>query len=141
MVHGTPFFVSVLAPIILVLLINHSILISIIAQIQKRRAKKHEKSNFKPLVIDARNSFVVNSLFGLTWVLTLFALSDLTMVFQWLFCIANSLQGFFIFIFYIIRDKEVWNIWVMFYSTKRNQNQMLNLRWPLKEKEVWLTCF
>ena len=81
MVHGTPFFVSVLAPIILFLLISCNILKSIIAQIHKRAAKKHEKSNFKRLVIDARNSFVVNSLFGLTWVLAFFAVSDLTMVF------------------------------------------------------------
>ncbi|KAI8501640.1 hypothetical protein Bbelb_209110 [Branchiostoma belcheri] len=37
--------------------------------------------------------------------------SDGRIVFSYLFCIFNSLQGFFIFIFHCLRQKEVQNLW------------------------------
>ena len=118
MVHGTPFFVSVLSPAILVLLLNYIVLIIIIKKIHNKAKKRHQdKSHFQRLVIDTRNAFVVNSLLGITWVFALFAVSGVTMLFQWLFCIVNSLQGFFIFIFYIVRDQEVWNNWKKLHRT------------------------
>ena len=120
MVHGTPFFVSVLSPVILVLLLNYAIIIIIIKKIHNKTKKRHQdKSHFQRLVKDARNAFVVNSLLGITWVFALFAVSGVTMLFQWLFCIVNSLQGFFIFIFYIVSDQEVWNNWKKLYKTEK----------------------
>merc|ERR1712180_20200 len=41
-------------------------------------------------------------LLGITWVFGLFAVGQLTYTFQLLFCIFNSLQGFFIFLFYTV---------------------------------------
>ena len=41
-----------------------------------------------------------------------FAVEEVTMVFQWLFCITNSLQGFFIFLIYTVRSQDVRNVWL-----------------------------
>ena len=51
-------------------------------------------------------------LMGLTWVIGLFAVADLKFAVQVLFCVFNSLQGFFIFIFYCARNQDVRKEWL-----------------------------
>ena len=46
---------------------------------------------------------------GLGWVFGVFAIEDASVVFQWLFTIFNSLQGFFIFVMHTLRNKEIQN--------------------------------
>ena len=49
----------------------------------------------------------VFSLLGFTWVFGLLSIFDPSLVFSYLFCIFNTLQGFFIFIFHITRDRSI----------------------------------
>jgi len=67
-----------------------------------------------------RITFTFNILLGTTWVFGLMAVKDAMVLFQWLFCIFNSLQGFFIFIFYILRSSEVLNEWRRLFGKDRN---------------------
>ena len=69
-------------------------------------------SDIARLISDTRIAFAFNVLLGITWVLAFFAIEEVTMVFQWLFCITNSLQEFFIFVFYTVRNQEVRNTWL-----------------------------
>jgi len=55
-------------------------------------------------------------LLGLTWLFGALAVSDARVAFEYLFCICNSLQGFFIFLFHCIRIKEVRSQWSLFVS-------------------------
>ena len=48
---------------------------------------------------------------GTTWIVGFFAVGKLTLSFEVIFCIFNSLQGFFIFIFYCARVKDVREEW------------------------------
>ena len=64
------------------------------------------------IISEARIAFACNVLLGTTWVFAFFAVEEVTMVFQWLFCIANSLQGLFIFLFYTVRSQDVRNAWL-----------------------------
>lgn len=57
-----------------------------------------------------------SSLMGVTWVLGVFAIGELTFTFQLLFTIFNSLQGFFIFIFYCALNKDAVNEWKRFFG-------------------------
>ena len=50
-------------------------------------------------------------LMGLTWLIGLLAVENLKFTMQVLFCVLNSLQGFFIFIFYCARDNDVRKEW------------------------------
>ncbi|KAK3728437.1 hypothetical protein QZH41_009483 [Actinostola sp. cb2023] len=61
-------------------------------------------------------AFAILSLLGLTWLFGALAISDARIVFEYLFCIFNSLQGFFIFFFHCVRIKEVRNQWSFFVS-------------------------
>ena len=61
-------------------------------------------------------ALAIMCLLGLTWLFGALAISDARIVFEYLFCIFNSLQGFFIFFFHCIRIKEVRNQWSVFVS-------------------------
>ena len=49
---------------------------------------------------------------GITWVFGFLAVSDAQVVFQYAFCICNSLQGFLIFLLHVVRDKESRDLWL-----------------------------
>ena len=51
-------------------------------------------------------------LFGLTWVFAAFTVNDASIAFQFLFAIFNSLQGFFIFLFYCVVSRDARMLWV-----------------------------
>lgn len=44
---------------------------------------------------------------GLTWTFGILAVNYLRDVFQWAFCIFNGLQGFYIFVFFVVRNPDV----------------------------------
>ncbi|KAI3379422.1 hypothetical protein SNEBB_000532 [Seison nebaliae] len=55
-----------------------------------------------------RGAFVLGALLGLTWIFGYFHINKKhTIAFQYLFAIFNSLQGFFIFIFYCVLSERV----------------------------------
>ena len=52
-------------------------------------------------------SICVFSLLGFTWIFGLLSIFDPSLFFSYLFCIFNTLQGFFIFILHITRDRNI----------------------------------
>ena len=111
MVYGNPFYISVVAPVAAILLAN--IITLILVTIRLIRSNKHQPiSDATRVILAARRAFGCNVLLGTTWVLAFFAIEEVTMLFQWLFCIANSLQGFFICLFYTVRNKDIRNAWL-----------------------------
>lgn len=55
----------------------------------------------------------ITFLLGLTWLFGFFAISEATLPFQYVFCILNSLQGFFIFLFRCALYPEAVRAWRM----------------------------
>ncbi|KAI8516643.1 hypothetical protein Bbelb_052240 [Branchiostoma belcheri] len=57
-----------------------------------------------------RRACSIMALFGLTWVFGFFVIDDARTVFAYLFCIFNTLQGLFIFIFHCVtrEDMKEW---------------------------------
>ncbi len=104
-----PFYVAYLCPIALVLLINSIVLITTIRTLNNQSAiavNKRMTGRSK-----ARISATFSALLGCTWIFGLFAIMDLKFTFQILFCVFNSLQGFFIFIFFCVRSEDVREEW------------------------------
>ena len=111
MVYGNPFYISVVAPVAAIMLTN--IIILILVTVRLHRSSKHKPMNDAARIIsESRIAFACNVLLGTTWVLAFFAVEEVTVIFQWLFCITNSLQGFFILIFYTVRNQDVRNAWL-----------------------------
>ena len=55
--------------------------------------------------------FSIMNMYGLTWLFAIFTFTDGSFAFQLLFAIFNSLQGFFMFIFFCVLGKEARESW------------------------------
>ena len=117
MVRGLPFYFAVLLPVVMVLLGNIVVLVLVLRAIQDgAQLVKDSKAAKNKKMTQARIAFACAVLLGLTWVFAILAIGELRDFFQWLFCIFNSLQGFFIFIFYTLRSIEVRREWKRFFG-------------------------
>ena len=96
-------YFGVVLPIGIVLCVNMFLLGTIIFKFARSKPIGEIKQN----VNQARIALSVTVLLGLTWTFAVFAIEDAEYVFQLLFCIFNSLQGFFICIFYTLTNKSV----------------------------------
>jgi hypothetical protein len=69
---------------------------------------------------------------GLTWVFAFLAFGTAATAMQVLFCVFNSLQGFFIFMFLNIREKPVRKAWKGFFTRcgRRAATARLTVRGP-----------
>ncbi|KAI8494036.1 hypothetical protein Bbelb_283830 [Branchiostoma belcheri] len=80
-----------------------------------------------------RRACSIMALFGLTWVFGLFVIDDARTVFAYLFCIFNTLQGLFIFIFHCVMREDMtkwrkkltcWKKFICTGQTKQGQYQV-----------------
>ena len=108
MVVGYSFYFPLLLPVSLILLVNFVVLVMVMRSLTQKNNASSQRQAGK---MQARITFACTTLLGLTWVLGLLAIGELTYTFQLLFTIFNSLQGFFIFVFYTLIDKPVQEEW------------------------------
>ena len=108
--YGVPFQAAQFAPILLIIVINFVIFILAIRTLNRTgamvSAEKKSTSYHR-----ARTAIAILLLLGLTWAFGALAVSRAQLVFDYLFCIFNSLQGFLIFYFHCLRHQEVRNHW------------------------------
>ena len=75
----------------------------------------------------ARQGAAVLVLLGLTWLFGVLAINDAKIVFQYLFCIFNSLQGLLVFVFYCAlpteSSKKYRNFWQKKMATLRGKRR------------------
>ncbi|XP_065903420.1 uncharacterized protein [Dysidea avara] len=98
-----------IAPMLLIILINMFFLIVSLYQIygsKKYSLQMVSASKFQIGKILVKAAVLLLPLLGLTWLFGLLAVNEDTVVFAWLFTILNSLQGFFIALFYVIRNEQ-----------------------------------
>ena len=111
MVVGYSFYFAVLLPIGLILIGNFAIIFMVMRSLIRTKAKAVGQG--KDIAQQAKIAFAASSLLGLTWIFGVLAVGDLRDFFQYLFTIFNSLQGFFIFFFYTLRNPEVKKAWMI----------------------------
>ena len=111
MLYGNPFYISVPSPVAVIIMTNLIVLVKV--TIRLHRSRKHRPmSDVSRVFLEVRITFACNALLGTIWVLAYFAVEEVTIVFQWLFCITNFLQGFFIFLLYTVQNQDVRNAWL-----------------------------
>ena len=117
------FFGAFLGPIIAILLFNFVIFFIVIFVLIRhtigrinRKGDKLDKGTAFRLLISISG---VMFLFGLTWLFGAFTIADASFAFQLLFTIFNSLQGFFIFVFFCVLSKDAREAWIGLLSCGR----------------------
>lgn len=108
--QGLPFQVALLAPILLILLVNFIAFILIVRSLLTTGTKVSADRKTSGIT-QARRSFAILVVLGLTWVFGVLAIKDAKLVFQYLFCIFNSFQGLLVFIFYCALPRDTRRKW------------------------------
>ncbi|KAM9330874.1 adhesion G-protein coupled receptor D1 [Gastrophryne carolinensis] len=118
------------APAIFVIVVNIGILIAvtrIISRISADNYKIHRDANaFK---LTAKAVAVLLPILGSSWIFGVLAVNEQSIIFQYMFAVFNSLQGFFIFLFHCLLNSEVraafkhkTKVWSLTSSSIRNIN-------------------
>ena len=112
---------GLVVPVIIVIITNMSILILTLLTVYKAEksvgdAKVSGTSSGTKMI---KISMSCSCLMGFTWIFGILAWNEANVVFQWLFTISNSLQGFFIFLFHSVRNEDVKKEWRSFFLQRR----------------------
>ena len=111
-------------PVAFVCMKNFIILVLVFRGIAKHRLKKHKKG----VLTSARIAFTCSVLLGTAWIFGVLAIGDMRDFFQWLFCIFNSLQGMFIFLFYTVRNPETRKQWRKVFGLHQSETDSSKFR-------------
>ncbi|KAH9523813.1 hypothetical protein Btru_047102 [Bulinus truncatus] len=106
------FYYGFAIPVGLIILANIFLFIMVVISLCNRKdMSKYSSVRSNQTFVNIRASFICFCLLGLTWIFGFLAIDDARIVFQYLFCIFNSLQGFIIFMMMTVRDKNVRSFW------------------------------
>ncbi|KFQ53292.1 putative G-protein coupled receptor 112, partial [Nestor notabilis] len=107
--ENTVFYISVVAYIFFIFLINTAMFITVLLQIHSVKSRTHKRSRFwkQGFLHDLKSAFSLMFLLGLTWGFVFFAWGAVRIFFLYLFSIFNTLQGFLIFVFHCLMKEEV----------------------------------
>ncbi|XP_023930468.1 neurogenic locus notch homolog protein 1 isoform X2 [Lingula anatina] len=115
------YYISFLGPSCLILIFNSVVFVLVSRVILRPRVKglQGKRSQEQPKVSAAqvRGAISVMVLLGITWVFGAFAAGEAKVVFAYIFCVANSLQGFLIFLFRCLLHPEARSAWVQLVTT------------------------
>ena len=107
------------APVCLIITVNFVIFFFVIWSLGHRHtlhlrsSEQHSRRHQRCLT-----AIAIMTLLGLTWIFGALAFGGARLVFEYLFCIFNSLQGLFIFIFHCLRLDDVRKHWSTLFSKR-----------------------
>ncbi|XP_077862397.1 adhesion G protein-coupled receptor L4-like [Saccoglossus kowalevskii] len=104
LVDGLP--AAFIAPAMIVIVMNCIVLCMVIRTFMSIRINA-KKTDIQRIKAGIRAGVILVPLLGLTWVFGILAVNEDTLLFQYLFTLVNSLQGFFVFIFHCCLNDEV----------------------------------
>ncbi|XP_026497888.2 uncharacterized protein LOC113402007 [Vanessa tameamea] len=108
---GFYLFVSVIVPICIVLLINVTLFILVIYAISKGPDGKIRTADIDLIGAQLRLSIFLFFLLGLTWVFGIISFSH-NVIWSYLFCLTSTMQGFVLFVYFVVCDAQTRNLWV-----------------------------
>lgn len=114
-VTGASFKYGLVVPVTIIIFINAvtfaMVVVSLSRSSLKRGKNKVSGSGEANVTTQVRIAVSCCALLGLTWIFGILAVGETALVFQYVFCILNSLQGAFIFYFNILRQPRTIEAW------------------------------
>lgn len=125
--HIGVFFGTFLGPVLALVLFNTVVFVLVIRVLIKHSVRKLKNANttkklkgtFKALI----SIMSIMSMFGLQWLFGALTIAEASLVFQWLFVIFSTLQGFFLFLFFVVLGKETRDEWLNLISFGRRKRE------------------
>eukprot|EP00111_Clytia_hemisphaerica_P001276 TCONS_00003640-protein len=123
-------YIGIILPVCLALFINVVALCFIMRALTKKKAIKRNmsKEERNQALHRLRIILIFCCIFSLTWLTGIPMLFTNDILFQYTFCIINSLQGCYIFITYCLRNKTVLKYWKMFLSGKSIRQIQIDIK-------------
>lgn len=111
--QGFAFYFSVLLPVGLIVIANLIIFVLVIYHIIKGgwKSESMRKNEHSMALSQLRVSIFLFFLLGLTWIFGLLASSQATVLFSYLFCLTATIQGFVLFLYFIVMDPITRQLW------------------------------
>jgi hypothetical protein len=116
---GRPLYLGILLPIGLIVVTNLVVYVRIICSVARirNRGDRSENTGSAPLVLQQlRLGFVLFFLLGLSWVFGLMVALGGGFVFSYLFCVSGTVQGFVLFMFFVVCDPSTRSLWTTMLS-------------------------
>ncbi|CAG2185169.1 unnamed protein product [Mytilus edulis] len=113
------FYIALLGPACCILIINTVVFTLVARVILKPKFRGHPNGGRREKVTptQVRGAFTVMVLLGVTWVFGPVAINESKVVFNYIFVVLNSLQGFLIFVFRCLINTEVRLSWLYLLKT------------------------
>ncbi|XP_077546208.1 uncharacterized protein LOC144158899 isoform X2 [Haemaphysalis longicornis] len=120
------YYIAFLGVSCLILFVNLLVFIMVMRVLLKPRmpaaakSASHTAGSGSPPPIttaQVRGAFTVMTLLGVTWIFGVFAVGDARTVFQYIFCVCNSMQGFLIFVVRVLQYPEARAAWAQLVGT------------------------
>lgn len=118
------YFISFFGPSCLILLINLVVFILVCRVLCSPRMTSGKDDMIKKRIdsrkvtaMQIKGAFTVMVLLGVTWVFGAFAIGEAKLIFQYIFTVCNSLQGFLIFVIRCLSYPEARKAWYHFFTT------------------------
>ena len=92
---------------VVVLVCANTVVFSLVMRSLLTSGRSVTSTNMTRGLEQARRGIAISTFLGLTWVSGVLAVREAKMVFQYIFCITNSLQGCMIFLFYCALSTEI----------------------------------
>ncbi|CAL1531495.1 unnamed protein product [Lymnaea stagnalis] len=116
--NAAAYYSSLIAPCCLIIIINTVVFIMVARVILKPKFQQQLNNDTVTITpAQIRGAFTVMFLLGITWVFGPLAINEAKLVFSYIFCICNSLQGFLIFVFRCLLNPEAKLAWVQLFQT------------------------
>ncbi|XP_055797322.1 adhesion G-protein coupled receptor G2-like [Salvelinus fontinalis] len=105
------FYVTVVAYFCVIFLMNLVMFVVVMVQLCRIKRQNPDNKRHRDGLQNLRSVVGVTVLLGLTWGFAFFAWGPVNLPFMYLFCIFNSFQGFFIFVFHCAVKENVRRQW------------------------------
>ncbi|XP_041350345.1 uncharacterized protein LOC121369366 [Gigantopelta aegis] len=116
------FYYAFALPVGVIIFVNVIMFVVVLVSITRRPdGLRNNQSKHKRASTNLKAAITVFVLLGLTWTFGYLAIDNARLVFQYIFTIFSSLQGFFIFILMVARRPQVREQWKAVCCRKRNE--------------------